>query len=123
MWEEAEQFLEENPPFRQEVKLAALALIRINYYLQLRDYENGRKNAEKCLELFSEGTNNWFVFLEQYFLLAMHTENYINAAGIYLKVINHPRFPFTASERQEKWKIFEAYINYILRPKTSTWIF
>ncbi|HAE12985.1 MAG: hypothetical protein R2767_00735 [Chitinophagales bacterium] len=111
--EEAEQFLEENPPFRQEVKLAALALIRINCYLQLRDYENGRKNAEKCLELFSEGTNNWFVFLEQYFLLAMHTENYINAAGIYLKVINHPRFPFTASERQEKWKIFEAYINYI----------
>lgn len=109
----AEKFLDDNPPFRQEVKLASLALTKINCYLQLRDYENGRKNAEKCLELFNEGSNNWFVFLESYFLLAMHTENYINAAGIYLKVINHPRFQFTAPERQEKWKIFEAYLNYI----------
>ncbi len=109
----AEKFLVDNPPFRQEVKLASLALQKISCYLQLRDYENGRKNAEKCLELFTEGTNNWFVFLEYYFLLAIHTENYINAAGIYLKVVNHPRYEFTAMERQEKWKIFEAYLNYI----------
>ena len=111
--EKAEQYLMENEPFKQEVKLASLALTKINCYLQLRDYENGRTNADRCLELFSEGSNNWFVFLEVYFLLAMHTENYINAAGIYLKVINHPRFQYTAPERQEKWKIFEAYINYI----------
>ena len=43
----------------------------------------------------------------------MHTENYINAAGIYFKVVNHPRFPYTSENRQEKWKIFEAYLNYI----------
>ncbi len=111
--EKAEQFLEDNEPFRQEVKQASLAFTKINCYLQLRDYDNGRTNADRCLELFSEGSNNWFVFLEVYFLLAMHTENYINAAGIYLKVINHPRFAYTAPERQEKWKIFEAYIYYI----------
>ena len=111
--EQAEAFLDKNEPFRQKVKQAGLALTKINCYLQLRDYENGRTNADRCLELFTEGSNNWFVFLEVYFLLAMHTKNYINAAGIYLKVINHPRFQFTAPERQEKWKIFEAYINYI----------
>ncbi len=111
--ERAEKFLADNPPFNQKVKLANLALIKINCYLQLRDYENGRKNAEKCLELVQEGSNNWFVFLEYYFLLAMHTENYMNAAGIFLKIANHPRFAFTSSERQEKWKIFEAYLNYI----------
>lgn len=109
----AEKYLADNPPFNQKVKLANLALIKINCYLQLRDYENGRKNAEKCLDLVQEGSNNWFVFLEYYFLLAMHTENYINAAGVFLKVSNHPRFPFTSTERQEKWKIFEAYLNYI----------
>lgn len=43
----------------------------------------------------------------------MHTENYINAAGIFIKVINHPRFVYTSDERKEKWKIFESYINYI----------
>ena len=111
--EMAEKYLNDNPPFNQKVKLAQLALNKISCYLQLRDYENGKKNAEKCLELFSEGSNNWFVFLEYYFLLAMHTENYINAAGIFLKVTNHPRFGFTSEERQEKWKIFEAYLNYI----------
>ncbi len=111
--EEAEQYLEKNPNFNQKIKLANLALIKISSYLQLRDYENGRKNAEKCLDLVQEGSNNWFVFLEYYFLLAMHTENYINAAAIYIKVINHPRFIYTNEERKEKWKIFEAYINYI----------
>ncbi|MEZ5013129.1 MAG: hypothetical protein R2794_02450 [Chitinophagales bacterium] len=111
--EEAEKYLQRNPNFNQRMKMANLALIKINTYLQLRDYENGRKNAEKCLDLVPEGSNNWFVFLEYYFLLAMHTENYINAAGIYIKVINHPRFSYTTEDHQEKWKIFEAYINYI----------
>ncbi|MBK7441301.1 MAG: hypothetical protein WAT43_07610 [Chitinophagales bacterium] len=111
--EEAEQYLNDNPNFNQKVKLANLALIKISSYLQLRDYENGRMNAEKCLELVAEGSNNWFIFLEYYFLLAMHTENYINAAGIFIKVINHPRFVYTSDERKEKWKIFESYINYI----------
>lgn len=111
--EKAEVYLSQNKPFNQKLRQATIALTKISCYLQLRDYENGRKNAEKCLELFQEGTNNWFVFLEYYFLLAMHTENYINAAGIFLKVINHARFPFTSEDRQEKWKIFEAYLNYI----------
>lgn len=109
----AEQYMKDNPNYNQKVKLANLALIRISSYLQLRDYENGRKNAEKCLELVQEGSNNWFIFLEYYFLLAMHTENYINAAAIFIKVINHQRFQFTTEERKEKWRIFEAYINYI----------
>jgi len=111
--EEAENYLESNPNFNQKIKLANLALIKISAYLQLRDYDNGKRNAEKCLELVQEGSNNWFVFLEYYFLLAMHTENYINAAAIFIKVINHPRFMYTGDERKEKWKIFEAYINYI----------
>ncbi len=111
--EAAEQYLVDNPNFNQNIKQANLALIKISSYLQLRDYENGRVNAEKCLELVPEGSNNWFVFLEYYFLLAMHTENYINAAGIYIKVVNHPRFIYASEERKEKWKIFEAYINYI----------
>jgi len=109
----AEKYLVDNPNFNQNVKLANLALIRISSYLQLRDYENGKHNADKCLELMQEGSNNWFIFLEYYFLLAMHTENYMNAAAIFLKVINHPRFMFTGEERKEKWKIFEAYINFI----------
>jgi hypothetical protein len=111
--EEAEKYLHSNPNFNQKIKLANLALVKISSYLQLRDYENGRMNAEKCLDLVAEGSNNWFIFLEYYFLLAMHTENYINAAGIFIKVTNHPRFMYTSEERKEKWKIFEAYINYI----------
>ena len=111
--EKAEEYLENNPPFNQQKNLAHLALIKLNCYLQLRDYEQGRENAEKCLQLFEEGKNSWFIFLEYYFLLAMHTENYINAAGIYLKVVNHSRFQYTSLNRQEKWKIFEAYLNYI----------
>ncbi len=111
--EKAEKYLADNPPFNQQKNLAHIALIKLNCYVQLRDYEQGKENAERCLQLFEEGKNAWFVFLEYYFLLAMHTENYINAAGIYFKVVNHARFPYTSENRQEKWRIFEAYLNYI----------
>lgn len=110
---DAEEYLNANKPFNQKIRHAALALIKISCYLQLREYVNGKKNAEKCLDLFEAGSNNWFVFLEYYFLLSMRTENFMGAAGIFLKVINHVRFPFTNEDRQEKWKIFEAYLNYI----------
>lgn len=109
----AEQYYEAHPEFYQKEILAMFAVFKISAYLQLRDYKNGEKSAEKCLQFFTEGTNNWLMFLENYFLLAMHTKNYFKAKEIFDKAVNNPKFEYTSQLRQEKWKIFEAYLNYI----------
>ena len=82
--------------------------------MHLRDYENGLENADKCLQLYPAGGLNWMTFQEYYFLLAMHTQNYEKAREIFKTVVEQPRFEHVGARRKEKWKIFEAYLSYIL---------
>ena len=83
-------------------------------YLQLRDWKNGKINAEKCLQSFPEGSETWFIFMEYYLLLAIHTDNYINALAIFNKAFNHSKFKKLPTVWREKWKIYDIYLNYII---------
>ena len=83
-------------------------------YVQLRDFFNGKQAAEKCLKLLEEGTFNWFKYYEMYFVLCMHTEQYDQAFQIYNKIVNHRRFSFLQSNIKEIWKIYGAYLDYLI---------
>ncbi|MCB9233111.1 MAG: hypothetical protein H6581_15750 [Bacteroidia bacterium] len=110
---EAEKYLNENEHLAPSGRYAEFALHKMVGYMHLRDYENGLKNAEKCLVLYPAGGLNWMTFQEYYFLLAMHTKNYEKANEIYQSVVSLPKFESVQPRRKEKWKIFEAYLNYI----------
>ena len=51
---------------------------------------------------------------QNYFLLAMHTDNYINAVAIMSKAAGHPKFRKLTTEDRERWKIHETYVNYVI---------
>ena len=108
----AEQYIENNPNYYQEGKLAIFHLKKMTAYLHLRDFKNGRVNVEKSLRTFPEGSKLWFQFLEYYLLLAFYTENYINAMAIFNRANSHSKFKKLGLQVQEKWKIYEAYLNY-----------
>lgn len=110
---EAEKFYNSNKQFFQKEMLAMFSLFRITAYLQLRDYENGIIKAEHDLQYQDEGTYNWFNYLEYYFLLLMHVGDYTKAFELYDLAVNHPRYTYMNKIRQEKWKIFEAYLHFI----------
>jgi hypothetical protein len=110
----AEDYMKENPTYYQEEKMATFQLKKMSAFLHLKDYKRGKVNAEKCLQSFPEGSDMWYSFLEYYFLLAMHTENHINAIAILAKATAHARFKKLAMEEREKWKIYEVYLNYII---------
>lgn len=110
----AENYIEENPTFYQADKLATFQLKKMSAYLQLLDWKNGKINAEKCLQSFPEGSDTWFSFMEYYLLLAIHTDNYINALAIFNKAFNHSKFKKLPTVWREKWKIFDVYLNYII---------
>jgi hypothetical protein len=110
----AEQYMKDNPTYYQEGKMATFQLKKMSAFLHLKDYKRGKINAEKCLQSFEEGSEMWFAFLEYYFLLAMHTENYINGIAILTKATGHARFKKLTLQEREKWKVYEVYINYII---------
>jgi hypothetical protein len=110
----AEQYMKDNPIYHQDDKMATFQLKKMSAFLHLKDYKRGKVNAEKCLQSFPEGSDIWFTFMEYYLLLAMHTENYINAMAIWGKATAHARFRKLDPENREKWKVYEAYLNYII---------
>jgi hypothetical protein len=116
----AEQYIEENPRYYQDDKLATFQLKKMNAYLHLRDYNQGKVNAEKCLQSFPEGSNTWFNFMEYYLLLAMHTDNYINALAIYKRASSHSKFKRLAGDDKEKWEMYDIYLNYIIEAQASS---
>lgn len=83
-------------------------------FTQLKKYEAGRKIVELCQGMVNEGSFNWFKFQENYFLLAMHSEQYQEAYRILLQTFAHPRFTYLPAPVIEVWKIFEAYTHYLI---------
>lgn len=112
--EKAENYIKEKPAYYQADKLATFQLKKMSAYLHIRDWKNGKINAEKCLQSFPEGSDTWFTFMEYYLLLAIHTDNYINAVAIFNKAFNHSKFKKQAISEKEKWKVYDNYLNYII---------
>ncbi|MEM7040625.1 MAG: hypothetical protein AAF570_26920, partial [Bacteroidota bacterium] len=111
--QEAETYLGTVPHLATRARFGEFALYRMVASLHLGEYEEGRAIAARCLRLYPEGSMNWMIFLEYFFLLCMHTRNYRKATETYQKVVTHPRFEALGQVRQEKWRIYEAFLKYM----------
>lgn len=83
-------------------------------YIQLKEFEQGEKVANRCLGLLREGEANWFNTLEQYLLLSFHTDNLHRAFNIYCRAKENKGFKNLYSSATENWRVFEAYIQYFI---------
>lgn len=110
-------FLKKHHRFRLASREGEIALLKMVCCLHLNDYKNGKQNAEEALKFYVQGSNNWFVVMENYFLLAMHVGKYKQAGEIFEWATRHQRFQYLSAEKSEEWKIFEAYLNYVLPGK------
>lgn len=110
----AEKYIEDNPRYYKDDMLATFQMKKMSAYLHLKDYKNGKVNAEKCLQSFPEGSETWFNFMQYYLLLALHTENYINALAIFKKATNNTKFKRLSTGEKEVWRVYDIYLNYII---------
>ena len=110
----AKKFLDENEPIAMRVRYGEFGFYRMLALMHMGDFEGGQETARTNLHLFHEGSVNWTIFLEYYFLLCMHTHKYDKATEIYEKVVSHPRFEHLDENRREKWRIFEGFLKYMM---------
>jgi hypothetical protein len=116
----AEEYIEKYPIYYQSEKLATFQLKKMSGYLHLQDYKNGKSNAEKCLNSFPVGSDTWFLFMEYYLLLSIHTDNFINALAIYNRATSSSKFKKIMGNDKEKWNIYNIYLNYIIESQGDT---
>jgi hypothetical protein len=115
IWDEMESFLSSNKLMEKKSRYAEVSLQKMASYLHLRNYDEGRKCAEKCSKYFRTGSNNWVTFMEYNFLLAMQSGTYSDAGSIISEVFRSKPLNAMPEASREKWKIFEAYYMFILR--------
>lgn len=113
--ERSEQYYQENPQYIQSEKQALILKKKMGAYLQLGDYKNGRIAAEKAHRLLEDGSTNWFEFMDVYFLLCLQNDQILQAAAIFDKVVYHVNFKHQELLFKERWKIYEAYLNYLMQ--------
>ena len=107
------QFFEAKP-FTYKTALNVFLYQKLVCLTQLREYDEGKKIAEKSLNLLDAGSFNWFKCQELYFTLSLHTGQYEQALQIYHQVQRNKRFSFLPHNIQEIWKIYEAYLHYLV---------
>lgn len=101
-------------PYTTSKPLQGFFLQELVCYTELKQYQEGKISAEKASEFIDEGSFNWFKYQEQYLKLSLHTNEYQAAYETFNQAINHKRFQFLTSNSAETWKIFEAYIHYLI---------
>ncbi len=83
-------------------------------YVQLKDFQRGRSAAERGLKLLDDGSFNWFKYQELLIFLTFHTRQYQEAYSIFRQTSGHRRFDALPQAIGEVWRIFEAYLFYLI---------
>ncbi|WP_242928372.1 hypothetical protein [Pontibacter vulgaris] len=81
--------------------------------LREKDFVKGLSYAERFIENFNIAEHNWFAFMENYFLLAMHSRNYELAHMLIDKVFTNTSFNRITKTAKERWNLFKTYLQVI----------
>ena len=111
---EAENYLAAHPHLTFPARFGEFALQKLSCYLNLKEYEKGKEAVNRCSEIYAPGLNNWFIFMELNFYLAMHTQHFEEAEKVFIEVTQHPRYAFQPDHKKENWKLLELYMRFAL---------
>ncbi len=112
--DQAQEYINENPHFYRDDMVSTFLIKRMTAYLHLKDFRSAQACVDQNLKSFPIGTESWATFMEYYFLIAMHTENYIPAVAIFNQIVSNTKFAKLPNATKERWKVLEVYLNYII---------
>lgn len=107
--DETEKSFQKNPSAGLHTKRTEISLNKMYAYLNLKKYNEGKKYAQSNLKYFTKDNNNWFSFMENYFLLCMRTENYDKAGEVLDEVKTNVFYRTQPEFARERWYIYQGY--------------
>jgi hypothetical protein len=87
--------------------------ISVYAYLRNKNFENGLQLAGEYIHAFDSSSNNWFAFMENYFLLAVHARSYEFALQLFLKATQNPSFSKLTRMAKERWNLYRGYLYFV----------
>jgi hypothetical protein len=90
-----------------------LKYMEVYAYLRIGDYERGLQMARESARTFLPSTANWFAHTENYFLLAMHAQQYQLAVDLLARVHTNPTWHKLTPRAQEKWRLYGEYLRMV----------
>lgn len=94
-------------------KILVFYIKLLSAYIPLKKFQEGEIVADKILKAIIPSSINWFLTLDHYFLLAMHTGNYKKGNEIFQIAINDKGFKKLKPYFKEIWSIYESYLEYL----------
>ena len=107
-------FFDENPHLGAKPVVGGFQLQTVACFLQLGNYEQASLFAEKTLKNYEEGTINWYLTMDYYFLTACHSGSYQEAYSIFREAFEHKGFKHLLPVTSEPWHIYQTYIQYFI---------
>lgn len=82
--------------------------------LQSRQYEKGLRLAAENIKSFVKYSANWFAFMENYVLLAMHSKQYKLAENLLKEVIEGEHLRKLGDSSIERWELYRRYFAFVV---------
>lgn len=112
---EAIEYLKKYPKLVAPARIAEFAAGKLEAFSALQDFESAVHAAAEGAAYVGKGSNNWFTFSERQFQLLMLSRKFVEAENLYEEVTQHGRFSALSPYLQERWKIFELYLQFALQ--------
>jgi hypothetical protein len=96
-----------------QTKQTEIALNKINALLNLKKFDEGKKYAQSAIRFFSKDNNNWFSFMESYFILCMRTGHYKKAGNVLDEVKSNVFYRIQPERARDRWYIYQGYFAFV----------
>lgn len=110
--EEANKYVQSGQLNALRFDISYNAFILVYAHLRNKSFERGLEYAEKYIIHFDSSTINWFSYMENYFLLAIHAKQYELASILLNKVQENSQFKQIPINSRERWQLNQAYLNF-----------
>ncbi|MCX2740767.1 hypothetical protein [Pontibacter anaerobius] len=89
--------------------------------LQSRQYDKGLKIAGENIQLFAKYSTNWFAFMENYVLLAIHSRQFEVAGVLLNEATENEHIKKLAYNSIERWELYRKYFIFLVSHSTNGW--
>lgn len=116
-----QQYFLERPHLISPSLSQSLQIHKLESLIYLKEFDQANQAVTEFDHHVSKGQNNWFIQREMRFILATQSLNFTDAEGVLMEVVSQNRFILQPVVRQEKWEVYQLYLDYALQKPFSKW--